>query len=138
MQYSLLRSLAGILQRNPLQQGGGGSLPETAEEQRMEVRHVAKAKNKPEKSRLDSLLKLIILVLLALFVFIFVKTKINIADMQKQIEALEAQVEEQKLINKDMELMLRDQEAYMERSARENLDYADPEEEVYVDISGAE
>ena len=57
---------------------------------------------------------------------------------KKQIEALEAQVEEQKLINKDMELMLRDQEAYMERSARENLDYADPEEEVYVDISGAE
>lgn len=99
---------------------------------------MAKAKNKPEKSRLDSLLKLIILVLLALFVFIFVKTKINIADMQKQIEALEAQVEEQKLINKDMELMLRNQEAYMERSARENLDYADPEEEVYVDISGAE
>lgn len=99
---------------------------------------MAKAKNKPEKSRLDSLLKLIILVLLALFVFFFVKTKMNIADMQKQLEALEAQVEEQKLINKDMELMLRDQEAYMERSARENLDYADPEEEVYVDISGAE
>lgn len=50
--------------------------------------------------------------------------------------AMEEQVELQRLKNKDAELSLREDEKTLERTAREKLDYAHPDERIFVDISG--
>ena len=86
---------------------------------------------------INSLLKIACILLLVLFVVYFVKTKLDIAKMQEQLVEMEQQVEQQELENKDAELALRQDEETMERTAREKLDYAHPDERVFVDISGA-
>ncbi len=85
----------------------------------------------------NRLLKLLTLVLLLSLVIYCVKTQRDIAAMRGKLDAVQQQVEQQRLVNKDLELSLRRDDSYMERSARENLDYAHPEERVYVDTSGA-
>ena len=57
--------------------------------------------------------------------------------MQQQLVAMEEQVELQRLKNKDAKLSLREDSSTLERTAREKLDYAHPDERVFVDISGA-
>ena len=56
--------------------------------------------------------------------------------MQQQLVAMEEQVELQRLKNKDAKLSLREDSNTLERTAREKLDYAHPDERVFVDISG--
>ncbi|MCI9194786.1 MAG: hypothetical protein HFF14_04355 [Angelakisella sp.] len=65
------------------------------------------------------------------------KTKLDVAQMQQQLVAMEEQVELQRLKNKDAKLSLREDSSTLERTAREKLDYAHPDERVFVDISGA-
>ena len=71
------------------------------------------------------------------FAVYFVKTKLDVAQMQEQLMAMEEQVELQRLKNKDAKLSLREDSSTLERTAREKLDYAHPDERVFVDISGA-
>ena len=85
----------------------------------------------------NRLLKLVTLALLISLVIYCVKTQHDISTMQGKLEAVQQQVEQQRLVNKDLELSLRRDDSYMERSARKKLDYAHPEERVYVDTSGA-
>ncbi len=82
------------------------------------------------------ILKMVILVLCIVLVAYFVKTRMEITAIQNELADLEEQIETQKLINKDARLALREDENYMERAAREKLDYAHPEERVFVDVSG--
>lgn len=84
----------------------------------------------------NSILKMVILILCVILVVYFVKTKMEISAIQNELADLEEQIETQKLINKDARLALREDESFMERAAREKLDYAHPEERVFVDISG--
>ena len=51
---------------------------------------------------------------------------------------LEKQVEDQLLENQELRSLLdmRQDEKYIERVARDRLDYAYPDEKVYIDISG--
>lgn len=90
------------------------------------------------KNSLDGILKLLTIALLILLVIFLVRTKLSFAEMQAQLSDVQTQIEEQKLANKDMELSLRDSETYMERSAREKLDYALPDEQVFIDVSGTD
>ena len=85
---------------------------------------------------INSLLRLACVLLTILFVVYFVKTRLDIVEMQQQLVAMEEQVEQQRLENKDAKLSLREDDDTMERAAREKLDYAHPDERVFVDISG--
>lgn len=86
---------------------------------------------------INSLLRIACILLCVLFAVYFVKTRLDIASMQERLVAMEEQVELQRLKNRDAELSLREDDDTMERAAREKLDYAHPDERVFVDISGA-
>lgn len=86
---------------------------------------------------INSLLRIACILLCVLFAVYFVKTRLDISAMQEQLVAMEEQVELQRLRNRDVELALREDDGTMERAAREKLDYAHPDERVFVDISGA-
>jgi cell division protein FtsB len=96
-----------------------------------------KGQAKTSPFSINSILKAACILLMLLLAVFFVKTKLDIADMQKQLADMEQQVEQQELENKDAELALRQDDETMERTAREKLDYAHPDERVFVDISGA-
>lgn len=98
---------------------------------------MGKRERKANPFSINSLLRFACIILCILFAVYFVKTKLDIAEMQQQLVAMEEQVELQRLKNKDAELSLREDDGAMERAAREKLDYAHPDERVFVDISGA-
>ena len=98
---------------------------------------MGKRKRKTNPFSINSLLPLACVFLCVLFAVYFVKTKLDVAQMQQQLVAMEEQVELQRLKNKDAKLSLREDSSTLERTAREKLDYAHPDERVFVDISGA-
>ena len=85
---------------------------------------------------INSLLKFACVFLGILFAVYFVKTRLDIQEMQEQLAGMHQQVELQRLKNKDAELSLREDDETMERAAREKLDFAHPDERIFVDISG--
>ena len=95
---------------------------------------MGKKERKPSPFSINSLLRLACVLLTILFVVYFVKTRLDIVEMQEQLMAMEEQVELQRLKNKDAQLSLREDEDTLERAAREKLDYAPPDERVFVDI----
>ena len=97
---------------------------------------MGKRERKANPFSINSLLRFACVILCILFAVYFVKTKLDIAQMQQQLVAMEEQVELQRLKNKDAKLSLREDDDTMERAAREKLDYAHPDERVFVDISG--
>lgn len=98
---------------------------------------MAKQARRSNPFSINSLLRVACILLCVLFAVYFVKTKLDIAAMQERLTAMEEQVELQRLKNRDAELALREDDDTMERAAREKLDYAHPDERVFVDISGA-
>lgn len=98
---------------------------------------MAKQTRRANPFSINSLLRVACVLLCVLFAVYFVKTRLDVAAMQEQLAAMEEQVELQRLKNRDAELALREDDDTMERAAREKLDYAHPDERVFVDISGA-
>ena len=98
---------------------------------------LGKRNRKTNPFSINSLLRFACVFLCVLFAVYFVKTKLDVAQMQQQLVAMEEQVELQRLKNKDAKLSLREDSSPLERTAREKLDYAHPDERVFVDISGA-
>ena len=72
-------------------------------------------------------------------VFSLVQIQGEIQESRELLAQLEQQNEEQRIANKELERILSDgtQEEYIERSAREKLGFAYPEEQVLIDISGS-
>lgn len=95
-----------------------------------------KEKKENKRSSVDALIRVLTVLLFAVLVAFFVKTQADIEQMEAQLGELDEQVVQQQLANKDLELSLRDDQEYLERAAREKLDYAHPEERVFVDASG--
>lgn len=85
---------------------------------------------------MDTILKVLTLVLLVVLVAFFVRTQADVESMEDQLAVLTEQTERARLENKDMEYSLRDEQKYLERTAREKEDFAHPEERVFVDASG--
>ena len=96
-----------------------------------------KGRARNSSGSLNSILKIASILLLLIFAVCFVKTRLDITRMQQEIAEMDQRVEQQALENKDAQLALRQDEETMERTAREKLDYAHPDERVFVDISGA-
>lgn len=97
---------------------------------------VQKERKEKKGSTLDSLIRVATIVLFAVLVAFFIKTQTDIEHMESQLGDINELVEHQRLVNKDLELSLKSDDTYLERAAREKLDYAHPEERVFVDASG--
>ena len=69
-----------------------------------------------------------------------VNPQVQINEKSQELADLQEQVETQKIKNEDMKHALNADEeetkAYIERVAREDLDYAKPGERVFVNIAG--
>lgn len=68
----------------------------------------------------------------------FVQLQVELNEKRGELALLEQQVEDQLLENQELRSLLdmRQDEKYIERVARDRLDYAYPDEKVYIDISG--
>ena len=98
-----------------------------------------KGQEKTEKGSLAKvLLRLSVLVAVAYLSVSFVGGQMQMADKQRELDVITAQVEEQTLKNAELERLMAsgDEDAYVERVAREKMGYARPDERVFVDISG--
>ena len=95
---------------------------------------------KRKKQRGSLLLKLAIFAFAAYIVFALVNQEVQINEKSQELADLQEQVETQKIKNEDMKHALNADEEetkeYIERVAREDLDYAKPGERVFVNIAG--
>ena len=95
---------------------------------------------KRKKQRGSLLLKLAIFAFAAYIVFALVNQQVQINEKSQELADLQDQVETQKIKNEDMKHALNADEEetkeYIERVAREDLDYAKPGERVFVNIAG--
>ena len=95
---------------------------------------------KRKKQRGSLLLKLAIFAFAAYIVFALVNQQVQINEKSQELADLQEQVETQKIKNEDMKHALNADEEetkeYIERGAREDLDYAKPGERVFVNIAG--
>ena len=70
--------------------------------------------------------------------FCFVSGQIEMAGKKQELAELEMKIEEVAESNKELQHLLDadDQDAYIERVAREKLRYARPDERIFVDLTG--
>ena len=68
----------------------------------------------------------------------FVGGQIEVSAKQHQLAEITTQVEQQTEKNKELQAMMdaENEDAYIERIAREKLGYAYPNERIFIDISG--
>lgn len=93
-------------------------------------------KNKAKKSLI---LRVLVFVFLVYSAIMLVDMQVNIAQNKQNLEELSLRRESMRLANKEIERELEggvDQD-YIERIAREKLDFVDPDEQVFIDISGS-
>ena len=94
---------------------------------------------KREKGALTGFLLKVAVVVAAVYLMVsFVNGQIQVADKQRELDTVQAQLEQQNVKNAELSRLMEsgDEDAYVERIAREKLGYARPNERVFVDISG--
>lgn len=84
------------------------------------------------------LFKLVILVLVIYFVSTLVSAQVQINSKREELKQIEQSCEEQRVANKELErqIMLYQDEEYVQRAAREELGYGTADEKLYIDSSG--
>ena len=99
------------------------------------------SKSAPEKKRnpKNLIFRICIFVFVAYAVVLLIDMQINLAQRRRQLVELEQRVEIQRIANKELERQLSQgtDEQYIERIAREMLGFINPDETVYIDISGS-
>ena len=95
-------------------------------------------KTKPKMSMKKLLFRVTTVVAAAYLVVSFVGGQFQVAAKRGELQELDAQLEKQVATNKELVRMMEsgDDEAYVERVAREKLGYARPQERVFVDLTG--
>ena len=83
-------------------------------------------------------LKLIVLLLLVYFISTLVTAQVQINNKREQLQQIEETCEEQLVANKELErqILLYQDEEYVQRAAREELGYGTADEKLYIDSSG--
>ena len=94
-------------------------------------------KKENKQTSLDTVISALTMIFAIVLIVFFMKTQADISRMEAELLEVENSVEHQRLVNEDLEITLRDEDDYYQRIAREKLDYAHPEEHVYIDASGA-
>ena len=95
-------------------------------------------KSPPKAKGYSPAVKLLLAVLRCYLVFSLISSQFEINTHRKDLEELEAQCEEQRIANKDLEreLALGEDEEYVEWAVRNELGYGYPGEKLYRDVSG--
>lgn len=85
------------------------------------------------------LLKLIVLVLLVYFISTLVSAQVQINNKREELQKIEQECEEQLVENKELErqILLYQDEEYVQRAAREELGFGTADEKLYIDSSGS-
>ena len=83
-------------------------------------------------------LKLIVLVLLVYFISTLVSAQVQINNKREELQKIEQECEEQLVENTELErqILLYQDEEYVQRAAREELGYGTADEKLYIDSSG--
>lgn len=99
---------------------------------------VKQKKRKVKKTLTGKLGKLAALIASAYLVVSFISGQVQVAAMQKKLEESTKELEQQQVQNQELQHLVDsgDEDAYVERIAREMFGYARPNERVFVDISG--
>ena len=95
------------------------------------------AQTKRKKKKLSNIaVKLAAVLASAYLVVSFVSGQLQVAAKRHEYEQLTQKLEAQKLQNQELQQLMDsgDEDAYIERVAREKLGYARPNERVFVDI----
>ena len=96
-------------------------------------------KDKKQKTSVTKLALRLSVIAAAVYLFVaFIGGQMQVTEKQRELDVLTAKVEEQSLKNAELERLMAsgDEDAYVERVARERMGYARPDERVFVDISG--
>jgi len=96
---------------------------------------------KMEKYRGRFLLRFAVFCLAVFVVFTLVSRQLQIAEKRQELAVLQEQLERQDIQNQELADSLQDQEGleeYAEKKARRDLDYAKPNERIFVDVGGGE
>ncbi len=93
-----------------------------------------------KKRKKSKLLRVAVFVFSAYVIGTLISQQMQIAEKRSELNDLTAQIEAQRLRNEDLERSLSAdggiEEEYIERIAREGLDYAKPGERVFVNTAG--
>ena len=83
-------------------------------------------------------LKLIVLILLVYFISTLVSAQVQINNKREELQKIEQECEKQLVANKELErqILLYQDEEYVQRAAREELGYGTADEKLYIDSSG--
>lgn len=70
--------------------------------------------------------------------FSLIASRIELSSKNRELEQIQVKVEQQRIENKETErlISMNEDKKYIERIARDKLDYAYPDERVFIDISG--
>ena len=94
---------------------------------------------KKKKTHGNIFLRIILSVLAAYSIVVLVDMQISQAQKRQELAEITNQVEQQRLLNKEMKRRLTSEldEGYIERRARDELGYVASDEKVFIDISGS-
>lgn len=97
----------------------------------------AVSKRKKEKSQLSIIVLCAIVLVMLLMIVNLLQSRSAIRECRQQLESIKMQCESQELENIALEDLMNNSDAeYIERKAREELDYVLPGERVYIVRSG--
>ena len=93
---------------------------------------------KRKKSRKSLVFKVVIFAFVAYAAMLLIDMQVTLAGRRQQLNELNNKYEIQRIANKELERHLAQDvdDEYIERIAREKLDYVAPDEKMYIDISG--
>lgn len=101
------------------------------------MRAISNEKPKPKK---NILLRLAIFTFAASFVVALVNQQVQIAEKRKELDSVRQQIRIQEIKNEDIKSALNtgdgENSDYIERAAREGLNFAKPGERVFINIAG--
>lgn len=92
------------------------------------------------RKKKHSLILRLLLIAVAVYVAVsFVQLQLDLSAKRLELASIQNAVDAQLLENQELEALLtaRQEDDYIEWVARERLDYAFPDEKVFVDISGS-
>ena len=97
-----------------------------------------KQKNKKKKSFANTIMKLTLAAAAVYLIVALVGGRMQMAAMKAEQEELQRQIQQQQEVNAELQAMADsgDVDAYVERMAREILNYAFPDERIFVDMTG--
>ena len=95
---------------------------------------------KQKKRKKSIMLRLAVLAFVAYIVVTLVNQQVQISEKKAQLQSMNEQIRVQEIQNEDLKRVVNagegENEDYIERVAREGLDYAKPGERVFINIAG--